>query len=268
MNSRRCHTVYVASRLVAYTTCFPRATAPVSIVTVKGAVSSTASGAAVRLSSRNTTSIGTKFDAVAATVRLPTTGSDWSAVRVRAGTGAPSGGAGYTHPAAPTTISATARQIFDTSSPPIAQVELGAFWRTRAPTTTGTGWRAPGRRRRRALVSEQVLHAQRSHDPPRRHGRVLRVGRAAAEPGAAGRARDRRRPRARGAWSRRRATRLGCTASTRPCRRPRRSDSARTRCSWRAITSTTARSASASWRSSRRSPRSWRRSPSTRPSST
>ena len=68
--------------------------------------------------------------------------------------------------------------------------------------------RPDDRRRGRAAV-----------DPPRRHGRVLRVGRAARPPRAARHAGDRRRHRHPAAWSPPRRTRRGRTACTRPCRR-------------------------------------------------
>ena len=92
-----------------------------------------------------------------------------------------------------------------------------------------------GRQRHTWLVG-WVRGGRRPHDPARRHGRVLRVGGAAAAPRAAGQAGDRRAARAPGGWWRRPATRPGCSASTRPCRRCGRSGCARTPSSWPATT--------------------------------
>ena len=72
-------------------------------------------------------------------------------------------------------------------------------------------------------VTAPTLH------PARRHGRVLRVGRAARRPGAARQAGDRRRRRAGAASSRPRATRCASSACTRRCRCARRCAAAPTR---------------------------------------
>ena len=106
--------------------------------------------------------------------------------------------------------------------------------RQRAPTATASA----------SNGGDRAVGA-RPDDPPRRHGRVLRVLRAAAPARARGPAGGRRRhrePRGRG---RRARTRPGSTASTRPCPRCGRGGSAPKRCSSRATTATTARSAGA-----------------------
>ena len=102
----------------------------------------------------------------------------------------------------------------------------------------------------------------------RRHGRVLRVGRAARRPVAARHARWSSPGAARARWSARRPTRRASSACARRCRRCAPSGCARRRCSCRRTSCATRRCRGRCARSSRATPTWSSRCRSTRPTST
>ena len=139
------------------------------------------------------------------------------------------------------------------------------------PAPTWPRWRSPAGRPDRCRPGQVVPagHADgRARHPARRHGRLLRVGRAASTTPSCAAGRWWSVAPVTGAWWRPPPTRPGPSASTRPCRRCGPGGCAPRPCSCTVATTATARSAARSWRSSARSPRWSSPSRSTRPSST